>query len=144
MAVAHRTDPYGAFRFVVELEGIAAAAFAEVGGIQTEIGTEDYHEGGANEFVHKLPTGAKQPALTLQRGITDSDALWKWQLDVVRGKVTRKTVRIMVLDSEGQEKIGWRCLKAFPTKWVGPALKADGNAVAIERLELAHMGIERV
>ncbi len=144
MQVAQRNDPYFGFRFVVEVEGMAAAGFAEVGGLETEISTEDYHEGGVNDFVHKLPNGAKQPNLTLQHGLTDSDALWKWQLDVRRGKVTRKTVRIMVLDSEGQEKVGWRCLKAYPTKWVGPALKADGNAVAIERLELAHMGIERV
>ncbi len=144
MAGGQRTDPFTAFRYVVEIEGITAAGFSEVGGLETQINTEDYREGGVNDFVHKLPSGAKQPNLTLQRGLTDSDALWKWQLDVLRGKVTRKTVRIMVLDSEGQEKVGWRCLKAFPTRWVGPALKSDGRAVAIERLELAHMGIERV
>jgi phage tail-like protein len=144
MATGERKDPFAAFRFVVEIEGLAAAGFAEVGGLETEIATEEYREGGVNDFVHKLPNGAKQPNLTLQHGLTDSDALWKWQLDIVRGTVTRKTVRIMVLDSEGQEKVGWRCLEAYPTKWVGPALKADGNAVAIERLELAHKGIERV
>jgi phage tail-like protein len=123
---------------------MAAAGFSEVGGLEAEITTEEYREGGVNHFVHRLPTGAKQPSLTLQHGLTDSDALWKWLLDIMRGKVTRKTVRIMVLDSEGKEKLGWRCLRAYPTKWVGPALKADGNVVAVERLELAHMGIERV
>src|ERR1043166_9577242 len=99
MASTDRKDPYQGFRFVVEIEGLAAAGFAEVGGLETEISTEDYHEGGVNDFVHRLPNGARQPILTLQHGLTDSDALWKWQLDVVRGKITRKTVRIMVLDS---------------------------------------------
>jgi phage tail-like protein len=144
MATAERKDPYQTFRFVVEVEGLAAAGFSEVGGLDTEITTEEYHEGGVNDFVHRLPNGARQPSLTLEHGLTDSDVLWKWQLDVMRGKVTRKTVRIMVLDSQGQEKVGWRCLRAYPTKWVGPALKATDHAVAIERLELAHMGIERV
>ena len=31
-----------------------------------------------------------------------------------------------------------------PTKWDGPDFSAKGNDVAIETLELAHEGVERV
>jgi len=36
----------------------------------------------------------------------------------------------------------WRALNAFPVKVEGPQLKASGNEVAIEAIELAHEGLE--
>ena len=30
---------------------------------------------------------------------------------------------------------------SFPVKWNGPDLKADGNTVAIESVELVHQGL---
>jgi phage tail-like protein len=36
----------------------------------------------------------------------------------------------------------WKVIRAFPVKLEGPALKATGNEVAIESLEIAHEGLE--
>jgi phage tail-like protein len=36
----------------------------------------------------------------------------------------------------------WSLDKAFPVKWIGPALKTDENAFAVETLEFAHHGIQ--
>ena len=36
----------------------------------------------------------------------------------------------------------WKAQNAFPVKVEGPALKASGNEVAIESIELAHEGLE--
>jgi len=54
-----------------------------------------------------------------------------------------RSVRIIVLDSQGEEKLSWRCLHAWPVKWSGSDLKGDANTVAIESLELAHGGLQR-
>jgi phage tail-like protein len=43
-------------------------------------------------------------------------------------------------DSKGVELCRWNFQKAFPVKWVGPQLTADGKVAAIETLELAHAG----
>jgi phage tail-like protein len=145
MATGDRTDPYLGYRFGVEIEGLIVGGFSEVSGLQLEVETEDYHEGGVNNYTHKLPRAAKHPTLVLKRGITDADALWKWQrsLGKPNAKIERKTIRIILLDGQGREKISWRCLRAYPVKWTGPELKAGGTAVALESLELAHCGIER-
>jgi phage tail-like protein len=145
MAVGSRTDPYLGFRFLVEIEGLVAGGFSEVSGIQAEIETEDYQEGGVNGYVHKLPKGMKYPNLVLKRGITDTDALWKWYQSVVEpnARIERKPIRIILLDAQGEEKIGWRCLQAYPIKWTGPDLKGDASSVGIESLELVHCGIQR-
>ena len=144
MPVAEREDPYLSFRFLVEIQGLIVAGFSEISGLQAETETEEVREGGVNDHVHKLPKITKYPNLTLKRGITDSDALWKWHQDVVNGKVKTRTVRVIVMDSEGNEKWHWYFYEAYPVKWVGPDLKADSSTVAIETLELVHNGIKKV
>jgi phage tail-like protein len=137
-------DPYLSFRFVVEIDGIIVGGFSEVLGLQVEIDTEEYQEGGVNDHVHHLLKAAKYPRLVLKRGITNSDVLWKWQKQIVDGaitKETRKTINIVLLDTEKNERWGWRCIDAYPVKWAGPDLNATGNNIAIESLELVHAGI---
>jgi phage tail-like protein len=144
MSVGDRHDPYLGCRFLVEIEGLVVAGFSELSGLQSEISSEDYEEGGVNDYVHKLPKAARYPNLTLKRGITDCETLWNWHRQMVQGRASRRTVRVILLDDRGSEKIAWRCLKACPLKWNGPDFRADSATVAIESLELAHCGIERM
>jgi phage tail-like protein len=137
-------DPLLSFRFKVELGSTIEAGFSECSGLQVETEIEEVREGGLNDFVHKLPKGSKHVNLTLKHGLTDSDALWKWHQDVVKGKVERKTINVILLDFEGSEKWRWGFDLAYPVKWVGPELKADGSAVAVETLEFAHHGFTKV
>jgi len=143
MATGERIDPYLSTRYQVEITGLIVAGFSEVSGLQTETETEDYREGGVNDHVHKLPKISKHSNITLKRGITDSDVLWKWYRDVVNGKIERKLVRIILLDSEGNEKRYWLCKEAYPVKWTGPNFSAATAAVAIETLDLAHHGLDK-
>lgn len=136
-----RTDPYTSFRFLVEIDDLIVGGFSEVSGLRAETETEEVREGGVNDHVHKLPKITKYPNLTLKRGITDSDTLWNWHQDVVNGIIERRTVYIIVMDSEGNEKWYWYFIEAYPVKWTGPDLKADGNTVVVETLELVHNGI---
>ncbi len=50
-----RNDPYMPFNFLVEIEGLLVGGFTEVTGLTVETETEDFREGGVNEYVHKLP-----------------------------------------------------------------------------------------
>ena len=43
--------------------------------------------------------------------------------------VERKTVNVLMLDIEGEERWRWTVQDAYPVKWVGPELKAVGSAV---------------
>jgi phage tail-like protein len=125
----------------LEIEGVIAAGFSEVTGLSAETEIEEFREGGVNDHVHKFPRLTRYPNLTLKRGLTDSRELWKWHQQVVQGKVQRKTIYVILLDREGNVKWRWSLLQAFPAKWVGPDLKADGSAVALESMEIAHHGL---
>jgi phage tail-like protein len=142
MATGQRKDPYLAFNFAVEIHGLVVGGFAEVSGLQAEIEVQDYREGGVNEFIHKRAGPARYPSnLTLKKGMTTTKTLWTWYCDVMQGKVERKNVSVMLMNSAGDEVQRWNFQKAYPVKWVGPNLKASAAEVAIETLELAHDGL---
>lgn len=143
MSNGKRNDPYLSFKFQLEIDDLIVAGFSDVTGLQVEIETEDYREGGVNDFVRKMPKVTKYPSLILKRGITDSDVLWKWHRDAVDGNIKRKAGRIILYDFQGEEKWRWTFEEAFPVKWSGPDFKADGSAVAVESLELVHHGIKK-
>lgn len=143
MTIVNNPYPYTSFRFQVEIRGIIVAQVSEVNGLQIETETEDYEEGGVNDFVHRLPRRTKYQHITLKRGLTDRDDLWKWYQDVVKGKFRRYSGAIILLNSAGEEKWRWNFQEAYPVKWTGPDLKADSNTVAFETIELAHNGIKK-
>ena len=143
MAVGERRDPYTSFQFLVEIDGLVVAGFFEVTGLQAETQIEDYREGGVNDYVHKLPKETTYPNITLKKGITDSDVLWKWHQNVVNGKIERRSGYIVLLDSEGSETWRWNFIDAYPAKWTGPDLRAEDSAVALESIELVHKGIKK-
>ena len=143
MPTGKRPDPYRSFRFRVEIDGITVAHFSEVSGLQVETETEPYEEGGVNDFVHQLPKRTKYQNITLKRGITDLEDIWRWHQDVVSGKFKRKNGSIILMDSAGEDKWRWNFSQAFPVKWTGPELKADSSTVAFETVELAHHGVKK-
>lgn len=136
-----RIDPCLSFRFRVEIENINVGSFSDVTGLQIEIETEEYREGGVNQFVHRFPKGIKYQPLVLKRGITDANDLWKWYKEVMDGKISRKNVTVVLMDSLGNDKKRWIFWRAYPTKWTGPELKASSSVIAFESIELVHQGI---
>src|ERR1700761_2155811 len=142
MATGDRHDPVLAFCFAVEISGLIVAGFSEVSGLQVEIEVQEYREGGLNEYTHKRAGPVKYPSnLTLKKGITDSTELWSWYRDVMSGKIQRKPVDIVLMNSAGEEWRRWKLQNAYPVKWTGPDMKAATSEIAVETLELAHEGL---
>jgi phage tail-like protein len=56
--------------------------------------------------------------------------------------VERRDLVVSLLNEEHAPVMTWKLLNAFPVKVEGPQLKASGNEVAIESIELAHEGLE--
>ena len=145
MATGSRVDPYRGYNFAVEIEGLVAGGFSEVAGLELELEVRDYREGGVNGFVHRRAGPAKYGSnIVLKRGVTDAKALWNWYWDVTQGTVQRKNVSILLMDEAGEEKVRWSFEQAYPVKWTGPSLRAAGNEVAVESIELAHKGLINV
>jgi phage tail-like protein len=136
-----RVDPFHAFNFLVEVEGIVTGGFMECSGLQVETEIQEYAEGGLNDYTHHFRGRTKYPALTLKRGITLNDQLWQWHQDVIKGKFERKNGTIYLMDETQTAVVWWNFKKAFPSKWTGPDLRATSTEAAVESIELMHEGL---
>jgi phage tail-like protein len=143
MATGVITDPFVTYNFLVEIDGITRAAFQQASGFDSTIDVIEHREGGENTTVRKLPGLTKYSNITLKWGITDDRELYDWHRQIVQGDMLRKNGSIVLLDRRGEEVARWNFVRAWPSKWDGPDLNAEGTDVAIEMLELAHEGIER-
>jgi phage tail-like protein len=138
-----RKDPFSIFRFIVEINGVTAGGFSEATGFESKTETDDYREGGVNDYVHKIVKETKYSNLVLKRGLTDSLLLYAWYQSIVRGFVVRSTISVVLLDRLGEEKVRWTFFEALPVRWNSSDLSAAGNTIAVETVEFAHQGMVR-
>lgn len=136
-------EPFIAFNFAVEIEGLLVGGFSEVSGLESTIQVEEYREGGANHFVHKLPGGTTHTNLVLRRGLTAVSTLWNWYDDTTRGTISRRNGTIMLLDRRQLPVMWWNFRNALPVRWTGPSLNAGTDEIAFEAIELAHEGLTK-
>lgn len=131
-------DVHPGFRFVVAINGIPAAVFTECSLPNIEWDILEVKEGGLNSYVHQLPGLRKSSKITLKRGLV-SDVLTEWYMSMMFGTfvTARRVVTITLLNSMKLPVCVWNIMDAFPTKWTGPNLKSDDNAIAVETLEIA-------
>jgi phage tail-like protein len=141
--MATRVDPYRGFNFLVEMDGITQAGFQECSGLDSTTAVVEYRQGDDPNHTRKLTGLNSFSAITLKRGVTDSDELWKWRLTAVAGTAEKKNGSIVLLDESGAEKIRWNFSSGWASKWTGPAFNATGNSIAVETLEITHEEITR-
>lgn len=139
MAGNNSSDPFGAFAFEIDINGIASGYFQEVSGLSAQIEIVEVQEGGRNDTTRKLVGQGKFPNLVLKRGFctgTLLDALINFH-----GGKQRLDGNIIMRSNAGKEVARWRFVNGVPVKWDGPQLNASQNAIAVESLEIAHEGI---
>ena len=144
MPAPQRDDPFKGFNFLVEIDGVAHAAFSEVSGLESETAVIEYRAGSEKaNTVRKLPGLTKFGNIVLRRGVTQDADLWNWRKSIVDGEIDRRNGSIILLDDKRTEVVRWHFRDGWICKWEGPTLNARANEVAIETIEIAHEGLER-
>jgi len=137
-------DPFRAYNFKLSINNVTDAHFTEVSGLGVRIERISYREAGNNAIVRAIPGRVAYSAVTLRYGLTGSTEMWDWLMTAVAGKVSRRNVSIIMLDSAGeQEVLRWNLINAWPEEWHGAPLDAMSRELAIETLVLAHEGLHR-
>jgi phage tail-like protein len=137
-----RVDPYMAFNFLVEIDGVTVAGFSECSGLTNETDPVDYREGFMDTYLLKLPGLRKFPVIVLKRGFTDNVDLWTWRRTVIEGRTERHSGVITLLNEARDPAVRFNFVGGWPCKWEGPTFNAKTNEVAIETLEICHEGLE--
>lgn len=134
--------PLPVFHFRVEWGG-TRIGFSEVTGLTQEVQAIEYRDGSFPEYSSiKMPGLRKYGNITLKRGVIKADNdFFKWLSTVKLNTVERRDLTISLLNESHEPVMVWKAQNAFPVKVEGPQLKAAGNEVAIESIELAHEGL---
>lgn len=134
--------PLTKFHFSVDWGG-TKIGFTEVTGLDVETEIIEYRQGASPEFSKlKIPGMQKFSNITLKRGIfKDDNEFYSWWKSVHVDEQIRRDITISLLDDSHSPVLVWEVKNAWPTKITGTDLKADGNEVAIETMELAHEGL---
>jgi len=134
--------PMPTFHFRVDWGGITIT-FSEVTGLNIENQVIEYRDGASPDFsMTKMPGIQKFGNITMKRGIFSGDnEYFTWLNSVKLNTIERRDVTISLLDETHSPVMVWKVRSAWPCKLEGAALKASGNEVAIESIELAHEGL---
>lgn len=141
--------PLPKFHFQVEWGG-TLLGFTEVSGLDVETEPIEYRHGASPVYnKSKQPGLTKYSNITLKRGTFQSDNeffnWWKENVFFQEGNKTkskyRRDITISLLNEEHNAIIVWKVINAWPIKVQSTDLKADGNEVAIESIELVHEGL---
>ena len=137
-------DPYRAYNFKLEIQGVTEAHFTEVSNMEVKVNAIPYREGGNSQVVHYVPGQTEYGAITLRYGLTRSTELWGWFLAGVKGTVQRKNCSIILLDADGTtEVLRWNLINAWAAEWRGARLSALDQEIAVESLTLVCETFER-
>ena len=139
-----RADPFGAFNFIVEIDGLGTgpvAAFQEVSLLGSESTIVEYRAGNADMTRTSLPGLAKYRNLILERGVTTDQSLWEWWTSVVDGNIQRRNGSVTQLDESREPVVRFDFLEGLPVRCEGPTLDSARQGIAIETLEIAHAGV---
>ena len=134
--------PVPKFHFQVEWGG-TKLGFSEVTGLAVETQPIEYRDGIMPEYSKiKMPGMQKYGNITLKRGVFKNDnEFYDWWNSVKLNTIERRDIIINLLNEEHQPVMTWKVKNAWPTKVQSTDLKADGNEVAIESLEIVHEGL---
>jgi phage tail-like protein len=134
--------PIPVFHFKVEWGG-KNVGFSEASGLTQELQIIEYRDGNSPDYsTIKMPGLHKYNNITLKRGIAKSDNdFFKWLNTVKLNTIERRDLTISLLNESHEPVMVWKAHNAFPVKIEGPGLKASGNEVAIESIEIAHEGL---
>jgi phage tail-like protein len=117
-------------------------AFQDVSGIGTQIETEEYREGGSDNFVYHLPKSVKFSNLVLKRGISSaSSSLAVWCDSLFNSQfaeIETRDLSVLLLDESGSAVRTWHFIGAYPVNWKIDSFNSTKNEVAIEEIELCY------
>ncbi|MCE9550679.1 MAG: phage tail protein [Betaproteobacteria bacterium] len=117
--------------------------FQEVSGLDVQSEEIKYRHGDSKNFsAIKMPGLKKVGNVTMKKGIFKADnKFWLWFNEIKMNTIKRVPVTISLLDEAGAPTMVWTLANAWPTKITGTDLKAVGNEVAVESIEIVHEGL---
>ena len=151
------TYPFTNFNFLVSLTlaqpdaiGVEATPlcrgeFTECDGLEMTVEPKTVREGGNNTKQIHLVGPVSYGNLTLKRGMTRNQDLWKWFSAAVASPAATAKRRgalagaeIVMADASGAGSVRYRLYDCLPIKLKASPLNAKDGVVAVEEMQIAY------
>lgn len=131
------------FKFLVEIDGVASAAFQRMSELATEVAEVTYFEGGSL-IADKTPGRVTFPNVTLERGATDDLDLFNWLRQVVIASANqgltdflyKRNLDLVQLNRDNTTRRRWSVFNAWPRRFLAGAWDNEVDENVIESVEL--------
>lgn len=148
-------DPFTSFNFLVYLtlenpidlglsNPLCNSEFSECDGLEMTMEPKTVREGGNNAQVIHLVGPVSYGNLTLKRGMTRNQDLWRWFSAAAASPTGPKRrgvlagAEIIMRDGRGNGKIRYRLFDCLPIKLKAAPLNAKDGVVALEEMQIAY------
>jgi phage tail-like protein len=154
--MADDTGPFTTFNFIVSITladpasiGVAnplcEGGFSDCDGIDMTVEHKTIREGGNNTQQIHLVGPVSYSNLTLKRGMSKNQDLWKWINAAVAKPTSARVSRglvggaeIIMKDAAGHDTVRYRLFDCLPIKLKAAPLNAKDGLIAIEEMQLAY------
>lgn len=141
---------YKKMRFVIEIDGIARAAFTTCSELSGEVENSEHMEGG-DPVPFNAPGKAAFPELTLARGVCNDFDLYNWfksTLDAAAGTGLAepdlyRDLDIVQLDNDGKTLERYRVYETYCRKYVAGDWDNKSSDARMEQVILKFRYFER-
>lgn len=130
--------PLAGYQFRVSIDGVEMG-FSRADGVQHEIETQTYQEGGLNDRVHVLIAPCKtEHILRLEKGAYQN-VFCPFYL---AGERLKSALRLEVLNDAGEIAKVYTLTNILVKKWEVGELNASQNSILIDKFELSYEMME--
>ena len=142
-------DKYPTFNFLVEIDGVQAAGFTEISGMEKETEVIEYREGADGTSMRKFRGLTKYAPLVLKRGQSSDLDLWNkanLTFDAFTGAtgnnspLYRFDFYLIQQDSNGNEVLRWKFIKGWVSKYMISDFDAATSEASFEEITIEHEG----
>lgn len=134
--------PYKKYNYIIFIDSKEMAGFSEISASDIAIDPIEYREG--IHPVLKQPGLVKYGNATLKWGVITATEFFTWLQSAGDDTCERKTITVQLCDDSHGMAAKWEVINAWPVKYTLTDVNATSNEIAIESMELAHEGINRI
>jgi len=141
MAIAADLQLGLSMRFRVEIDGQDLSWWAKASGLEVSWAVCEYRAGDVGNERWYFPGLTKYPTIKLERAASSKDtATVKDWLSKTQFNHEPSSGKVELQDAKQEMVHVWELKHVIPVKWSINAFEAGSSKVAVETLELAHMG----
>ena len=116
---------------------IKDAVFKRVTGLVSQSSLEQTEGGRSGGGRARGPVPVTYSPVMMERFFKGMDDFYRWRLEVEKGNVERKNVRVTLMDQANKPVRAMTLIEAWPSRWEMPSMETEQPPAPVERITMS-------